>query len=345
MEFTPVIGLEIHVELKTKSKMFSNAPVVYGKEPNTQCVPLDFAFPGTMPTVNKEGVIYAIRVSNALHMSIDHELHFDRKNYFYSDLPKGYQISQNRRPIGSEGYVEIEVNGICFQIIGIFTGLRGDVDTNFILFPSTTIMSLWKMEDKYSTIELNMDLKHLQTEEEEKDFITNVRKLIGKEHRFDYRDEGAVAFNSLFGAFRQVNSMLGGMRMTILLFCIFILISEIFGVSNILFISVRERTYEIVLRRLMGASDANIFSLVLCESVVVMLLSSIVGIFLAEGALRLLDSAVTFMWNGDRGIWGSFVVDIPILTGVMLATIVSGIIAGVAPAKRAVKLKITEVHG
>ena len=239
----------------------------------------------------------------------------------------------------------IEVNGICFQIIGIFTGLRGDVDTNFILFPSTTIMSLWKMEDKYSTIELNMDLKHLQTEKEEKDFITNVRKLIGKEHRFDYRDEGAVAFNSLFGAFRQVNSMLGGMRMTILLFCIFILISEIFGVSNILFISVRERTYEIVLRRLMGASDANIFSLVLSESVVVMLLSSIVGIFLAEGALRLLDSAVTFMWNGDRGIWGSFVVDIPILTGVMLATIVSGIIAGVAPAKRAVKLKITEVHG
>ena len=111
MEFEPVIGLEIHVELKTKSKMFSTAPVAYGKEPNTLCAPLDMAFPGTLPTVNKEAVIYAIRVSNALHMKIDNELHFDRKNYFYSDLPKGYQITQDRRPIGSNGYLEIEVDG------------------------------------------------------------------------------------------------------------------------------------------------------------------------------------------------------------------------------------------
>ena len=111
MEFEPVIGLEIHVELKTKSKMFSPAPVAYGKEPNTLVAPLDMAFPGTLPTVNKEGVIYAIRVSNALHMSIDNVLHFDRKNYFYADLPKGFQITQQRRPIGSEGYLEIEVDG------------------------------------------------------------------------------------------------------------------------------------------------------------------------------------------------------------------------------------------
>lgn len=107
MEFEPIIGLEIHVELKTKSKMFSNAPVLYGEEPNTLIAPLDMAFPGTLPTVNKEAVVYAIRVCNALHMSIDQELHFDRKNYFYSDLPKGYQITQNNRPIGSKGYLEI----------------------------------------------------------------------------------------------------------------------------------------------------------------------------------------------------------------------------------------------
>ena len=108
MEFEPIIGLEIHVELKTKSKMFSSAPVNYGEDPNSQVSPLDMAFPGTMPTVNKEGVVFAIRVSNALHMKIDDELHFDRKNYFYSDLPKGYQITQNLRPIGSDGYLEIE---------------------------------------------------------------------------------------------------------------------------------------------------------------------------------------------------------------------------------------------
>jgi len=111
MEFEPVIGLEIHVELKTKSKMFSASPVTYGKEANTQTTPIDLGFPGTLPIINKQAVIYAIRVSNALHMKIDHELHFDRKNYFYSDLPKGYQITQDRRPIGSDGYLEIVVDG------------------------------------------------------------------------------------------------------------------------------------------------------------------------------------------------------------------------------------------
>ena len=110
MPFEAVIGLEIHVEMKTKSKMFSSAPVSFGADPNTKTVPLDFAFPGTMPVVNKQAVINAIRVSNALHMSIDHELWFDRKNYFYSDLPKGYQITQQARPIGSLGYLDIETS-------------------------------------------------------------------------------------------------------------------------------------------------------------------------------------------------------------------------------------------
>lgn len=110
MEFEAVIGLEIHVEMKTKSKMFSNAPVSFGDDPNTQTVPLDFAFPGTLPVVNKQAVINAIRVCNALHMSIDDELWFDRKNYFYSDLPKGYQITQDKRPIGREGYLTIKTS-------------------------------------------------------------------------------------------------------------------------------------------------------------------------------------------------------------------------------------------
>lgn len=111
MEFEAVIGIEIHVEMKTKTKMFSCSGNVFGEESNTKVTPLDLAFPGTMPVVNKQAVINAIRVCSALHMDIDHELWFDRKNYFYSDLPKGFQITQQRRPIGSNGYVEIEVGG------------------------------------------------------------------------------------------------------------------------------------------------------------------------------------------------------------------------------------------
>lgn len=110
MNFEAIIGLEIHVEMKTKSKMFSSAPINFSDEPNTDVALLDMAFPGTMPIVNKEAVRNAIRICNALHMQIDHELWFDRKNYFYSDLPKGYQITQQFRPIGKEGYLEIEIN-------------------------------------------------------------------------------------------------------------------------------------------------------------------------------------------------------------------------------------------
>lgn len=118
MNFETVIGLEIHVEMKTKSKMFSNAPVTYGKLPNTNVSPVDMAFPGTMPTVNKQAVINAIRVSHALNMSIDHTLYFDRKNYFYSDLPKGYQITQNDRPIGSEGKLVLQTS-LGEKVIGV----------------------------------------------------------------------------------------------------------------------------------------------------------------------------------------------------------------------------------
>lgn len=111
MNFEAVIGLEIHVELKTKTKMFSDAPINFNDEPNTDVQLLDMAFPGTMPRVNKEAVRFAIRMCNALHMEIDKEIWFDRKNYFYSDLPKGFQITQQFKPIGKEGYLEIEVDG------------------------------------------------------------------------------------------------------------------------------------------------------------------------------------------------------------------------------------------
>lgn len=110
MEFEAVIGLEIHVEMKTISKMFSAGPVSFGFDPNTQVNIVDMAFPGTMPTVNKQAVINAIRVSNALHMNIDKTIIFERKNYFYSDLPKGYQITQQFRPIGKDGYLLINTS-------------------------------------------------------------------------------------------------------------------------------------------------------------------------------------------------------------------------------------------
>ncbi|MDD8048126.1 MAG: Asp-tRNA(Asn)/Glu-tRNA(Gln) amidotransferase subunit GatB [Thomasclavelia sp.] len=111
MNFETVIGLEVHCELKTKSKMFSASPVTFGKDPNTQVNIVDMGMTGAMPVLNKAGVEYALRVCHALNMDIDELVCFDRKNYYYSDLPKGFQITQDRRPIGRNGTMEVNVDG------------------------------------------------------------------------------------------------------------------------------------------------------------------------------------------------------------------------------------------
>ena len=111
MNFEQVIGLEVHCELKTHSKMVSAAPVTFGEDVNTMVNEVDLGMTGTMPVLNKRGVEFAIRVCHALHMEIDELLCFDRKNYYYSDLPKGFQITQDKRPIGRNGYLDIEVDG------------------------------------------------------------------------------------------------------------------------------------------------------------------------------------------------------------------------------------------
>ena len=105
------IGLEVHVELKTNSKIYSPSPVQYGVEPNLNTNVIDWAYPGTLPTLNKGVVRDGIMAGFALHANITKHMHFDRKNYFYPDNPKAYQITQSETPIATDGWVEIEVNG------------------------------------------------------------------------------------------------------------------------------------------------------------------------------------------------------------------------------------------
>ncbi|MGB4984597.1 MAG: Asp-tRNA(Asn)/Glu-tRNA(Gln) amidotransferase subunit GatB [Erysipelotrichaceae bacterium] len=111
MNFETVIGIEIHLELKTKTKMFSNSKVDFNDAPNTNVNEIDLALPGTLPTVNKEAVRMALRACKALNCTIDPLIKFDRKNYYYSDLPKGYQITQQFYPIGSNGYIMVPYQG------------------------------------------------------------------------------------------------------------------------------------------------------------------------------------------------------------------------------------------
>lgn len=105
-----IVGLEIHVELKTKTKIFSNAPIDAKGKVNSQTTPIDLAYPGTLPTLNQEVIKKALIAALVLNCKINKVMHFDRKNYFYPDTPKNYQITQDETPIGYDGYLEIEVN-------------------------------------------------------------------------------------------------------------------------------------------------------------------------------------------------------------------------------------------
>ena len=109
--YIPTIGIEVHCELKTKTKIFSTSRNGYGQMANSLTNVIDLGMPGVLPTVNKEVINLAIKAASVLNCKIRKKMHFDRKNYFYPDNPKNYQITQFDTPIGYDGYIEIEVNG------------------------------------------------------------------------------------------------------------------------------------------------------------------------------------------------------------------------------------------
>lgn len=111
MSYEPVIGLEVHVQLKTKSKVFCGCTTEFGGAPNTQTCPVCLGFPGTLPVLNQRALKGTIRVALALNCSISQKMQFHRKNYFYPDLPKNFQISQYDEPLSYNGYLKIKSDG------------------------------------------------------------------------------------------------------------------------------------------------------------------------------------------------------------------------------------------
>ncbi|KGA96244.1 glutamyl-tRNA amidotransferase [Alkalihalobacillus alcalophilus ATCC 27647 = CGMCC 1.3604] len=111
MNFETVIGLEVHVELKTESKIFSASPNHFGSEPNANTSVIDLGYPGVLPVLNAKAVEFGMKAAMALNCQVATDTKFDRKNYFYPDNPKAYQISQFDKPIGEHGWIEIEVGG------------------------------------------------------------------------------------------------------------------------------------------------------------------------------------------------------------------------------------------
>ncbi|MGB1799721.1 MAG: Asp-tRNA(Asn)/Glu-tRNA(Gln) amidotransferase subunit GatB [Gammaproteobacteria bacterium] len=119
MEWETVIGLEIHAQLSTSSKIFSGAATTYGAQPNTQACAVDLGLPGVLPVINKEVVSKAIKFGLAIEAEIPPRSVFARKNYFYPDLPKGYQISQFELPLVSKGHIEIQLEDGSTKTVGV----------------------------------------------------------------------------------------------------------------------------------------------------------------------------------------------------------------------------------
>ena len=110
-KYEPVIGLEVHVQLLTATKIFCPCRNRFGDEPNTNVCPVCLGLPGALPVLSREAVSLALRAALATHCTVHETSVFARKNYFYPDLPKGYQISQYDQPLATEGYVEIPAAG------------------------------------------------------------------------------------------------------------------------------------------------------------------------------------------------------------------------------------------
>ncbi|HEX8729173.1 MAG TPA: Asp-tRNA(Asn)/Glu-tRNA(Gln) amidotransferase subunit GatB [Ktedonobacterales bacterium] len=146
-EYETVIGLEVHSQLLTASKMFCRCPADYANAaPNTHCCPICMGFPGVLPVINEQAVDYLIMTALALHCEIPDFSKFDRKNYFYPDLPKGYQISQYDRPLSHDGYLTINLHG-AEKRIGI-TRVHLEEDTG-------RLAHINEDGDSYSLVDLN----------------------------------------------------------------------------------------------------------------------------------------------------------------------------------------------
>ena len=175
-KYQAVIGLEVHAQLLTKSKLFCGDSTAFGAEPNTQVSPVSLAHPGTLPVMNKQVLEHAVKLGLAMHCTIEQHNYFARKNYFYPDLPKGYQISQHTTPICKGGYLTIQT-----------AGGEKKVKLNRIHMEEDAGKSIHDIDENYTCIDLNragMPLLEIVTEpdlhsaDEAYTYLTELRKLV-----------------------------------------------------------------------------------------------------------------------------------------------------------------------
>lgn len=174
INFKPTIGIEVHTVIKSLSKMFSFAKSDHNGEVNTHLAPIDLGLPGTLPLPNKKVVELAIKLADLLNMEIDNNLRFDRKNYFYQDLPKGFQITQQYYPIGKNGFINItkrdgSIKKINIERIHIEEDTAKQMQINSQIYlnynrcgmPLIEIVSKPEIDDSYEAVQYLSELKRI----------------------------------------------------------------------------------------------------------------------------------------------------------------------------------------
>src|ERR1700733_3724768 len=146
-KYEPVIGLEVHVQLATVTKIFCGCPTSFGAPPNTNVCPVCLGLPGALPVLSRQSVELGIQAGLALNCRINSRSIFARKNYFYPDLPKGYQISQYDQPLAEHGFVDIEVDGVTKRIGIPRVHMEDDA--------GKSIHDGFKDSDRYTYVDLN----------------------------------------------------------------------------------------------------------------------------------------------------------------------------------------------
>ena len=175
-KYEVVIGLEVHAQLLTKSKLFCGDSAAFGAAANTHVSPVTLAHPGTLPKMNKKAIEFAIKLGLALHCDIEQQNYFARKNYFYPDLPKGYQVSQHTTPICKNGFVKIRVENMV-----------RDIKLNRIHIEEDAGKSLHDIDEHFTAIDLNragvplleiVSEPDLHSSDEAFAYITELRRLV-----------------------------------------------------------------------------------------------------------------------------------------------------------------------
>ena len=173
-EYEAVIGLEVHAQLLTKSKAFSNDENSYGNQPNSNISPITLGHPGTLPRINQSQIDFAIKLGLACHCDLTEVNRFSRKNYFYADLPKGYQITQFDTPICTNGFVEIE-NGA--KKIGL-TRIHMEEDSGKSMHDKDPFNSLVDLNRAGVPLLEIVTEPELRTSDDAYHYLTEVRKLV-----------------------------------------------------------------------------------------------------------------------------------------------------------------------